>query len=112
LSYKVAVVGDLDTVVGMGLAGATHIHVYSKKDETLAKLEEFMANPEIGLILITHPIAEEMGTEFRRLLREKGLMPLVLRIPDKTGYVPKIDELREIIRRTVGAEIVLRREAE
>jgi vacuolar-type H+-ATPase subunit F/Vma7 len=112
LSYKIAVVGDLDTVVGMGLAGATQTHVHSRRDETLTKLEEFMTNPEIGLILITHPVAEEMGAEFRRLMREKGLMPLVLRIPDKSGYIPKVDELREIIRRTVGAEIVIRREAE
>lgn len=112
MSYKVAVVGDLDTVVGMGLAGVTHTHIHSQKEETLTKLGEFMTNPEIGLILITHPVAEEMGAEFRRLMREKGLIPLILRIPDKTGYVPKVDELREIIRRTVGAEIVLRKEVE
>jgi vacuolar-type H+-ATPase subunit F/Vma7 len=111
LSYKVAVVGDLDTVVGFGLAGATHIHVHSRVDETLIKLKEFMGDPEIGLLLITHPVVEEMEAEFRKLMREKGLTPLVLRIPDKTGRVPEVDELREIIRRTVGAEIVIRRGA-
>jgi vacuolar-type H+-ATPase subunit F/Vma7 len=110
LSYRIAVIGDLDTVVGMGLAGASYAHVHEKKDETCAKLEQFMANPEIGLLLITHPAAEELRVELRRLTREKGMSPLVLRIPDKTGALPKVDELREIIKRTVGAEIVFRKE--
>lgn len=110
MSYKIAVIGDLDTTTGMALAGATYAHVHTTKDETLAKLKEFLASDEIGIVLLTHRIAEELGLEFRQLMRTKRLLPLVLRIPDKTGYVPKVDELHEIIRRTVGAEIVVKAE--
>jgi vacuolar-type H+-ATPase subunit F/Vma7 len=46
------------------------------------------------------------------MTREKKLLPIVLKIPDKTGYAPTADELRDIIRRTVGAEIVVKREGE
>lgn len=109
MSYEVAVVGDQDTATGFALAGVTHVHIHVSKDETLAKLREFLTSGKIGLVLITHPIAEELGLEFSQMTKVKGLLPLVLRIPDKTGYVPKIDELTEIIRRTVGAEIVLRK---
>jgi len=110
LSYKVAVIGDADTATGFALAGVSYTYVHVDKDGTLAKLAEFMASVEIGLVLITHPIAEELGAEFRRMMRMKKLLPVVLRIPDKTGYIPKVDELYELIKRTVGAEIVVRAE--
>lgn len=110
MSFKIAVMGDRDTTIGMALAGATYTHTHSTRGETLSKLNEFLANDEIGLILITHRIAEELGSEFRQMMQMKRLLPLVLQIPDKTGYVPEIDELREIIRRTVGAEIMVKKE--
>ncbi len=110
MSYKIAVIGDLETTTGVALAGAAYTHIHATKDGTLAKLKEFFASEEIGLVLLTHRVAEELGFEFRQLMRTKRLLPLVLRIPDKTGYVPKADELREIIRRTVGAEIVVKGE--
>ncbi len=109
MSYEVAVIGDQDTTTGFALSGVTHAHVHTSKDETLAKLSEFLKSERISLVLITHRIAEELGFEFNQMIRAKRLLPLVLRIPDKTGYVPKVDELQEIIRRAVGAEIVLRK---
>lgn len=108
MSYKVAVIGDADAATGFALAGVPYTHVHVDKDGTLAKLGEFIASEEIGLVLVTHPIAEELGAEFRRMMRTKKLLPVVLRIPDKTGYAPKVDELYELIKRTVGAEIVVR----
>jgi len=110
LSFKIAVIGDRDTTTGVILAGVTYAHVHATKDETLAKLNEFLTSDEIGLILVTHRVAEELGFEFRQMMRTKRLLPLVLRIPDKTGYVPKVDELQETIKRTVGAEIVVKKE--
>ncbi len=110
MSFKVAVIGDIDTTTGFALAGVPYVHVHAEKDGTLAKLGELLAREDIGLVLITHRIAEELGAEFRRMIRRKGLLPVVLRIPDKTGYIPKVDELYELIKRTVGAEIVVRAE--
>ena len=112
MSYKIAAVGDQGTVTGFALAGVTYAHIHTAREETLAKLSEFFASGEIGLVLITHRVAEELGLDFRRMVRAKRLLPLVLRIPDKTGYVPKVDELREIIRRTVGAEIMVKKEGD
>jgi len=97
-------------VTGFALAGATYAHISTTKEETLVKLGEFFASDEIGLVLITHRVAEELGHDFRRMLQTKRLLPLVLRIPDKTGYAPEVDELREIIKRTVGVEITIREE--
>ncbi len=92
----------------MALAGTAYTHVHISKDSTLAKLNEFLASEEIGLIIITHRVADDLGVEYQQIISKKKLLPLVLRIPDKTGYAPKADELRDMIRRTVGAEIVVK----
>ncbi len=110
MSYKIAAIGDLDTVVGFGLAGVAQTHVHRNADETVAKLTEIFSDPEIGLVLITHRVSEELKKEIRKLMSEKRHTLLVLRIPDKTGFTPKEDELKEIIKRTVGADIVLNKE--
>ncbi len=111
MNYKVAVIGELETVIGMSLGGVSRSHVRSTPEENLSKLEEFLNDGEIGLIIVTHSVAEELGTNFRQIMRKKGPLPVVLRIPDKTGRVPKYDELSEMIKRTVGAEIVLKKES-
>ncbi|MGQ9788002.1 MAG: V-type ATP synthase subunit F [Candidatus Hadarchaeaceae archaeon] len=111
MSYKIAVVGDLETVTGFNLAGVQFTHVHTDKEKTLAKLQEFLTHGEIGLILITHRTVEDIGIEFQQKLQGKGLLPLVLKIPDRTGYIPKRDELQEMIRRTVGVEIQMKTEA-
>jgi len=49
-----------------------------------------------------------LGLEFEEKMRMKGLLPIVLKVPDRTGAVPEVDELRELIKRTVGAEVVVR----
>lgn len=108
MSFKVAVVGDLDTVIGFALAGVRITHVHTQKEETLSKLNELFARDDVGLVLITHPIAEELGEGFKQVLKRKGVFPVVLRIPDRTGYVPEVDELRELIKRTVGAEVIVK----
>ncbi|MBC7218691.1 MAG: V-type ATP synthase subunit F [Hadesarchaea archaeon] len=110
MSYKIAVIGDLETVAGFNLAGVQFTHVHTNKEKTLAKLEEFLTHGEIGLILITHRAVEDIGPEFHRRVQEKGLLPLVLKIPDRTGYIPERDELQELIRRTVGVEIQMKTE--
>jgi len=112
LSFKVAAIGDRDTVAGFALAGVAYTYIHSKKEETLAKLNGFLNSREIGLILLTHRVAEELGFELRQMIQKKKLLPMMLRIPDKTGYAPKTDELRDLIRRTVGAEIIVKREGE
>jgi len=110
LSFKIAAVGDADTAVGFALAGATHTYVHVEKGETLSKLAELLKAPDVGVLLLTHRVAEELEPELRRMMREKGVFPVVLKIPDKTGYMPRVDELLELIRRTVGAEVVVRAE--
>ena len=106
---RVACIGDVDFVSGFGLAGVSYLYIHQDRDETLKKLRELVENPEIGLVILPHKIAQELKHELKELRRKRPI-PLILSVPDKTGWRPKVDELRELIRRTVGAEVVLRRE--
>jgi V/A-type H+-transporting ATPase subunit F len=105
LSYKIAVIGDADTVTGFSLAGVRHVHVHVSKEETLSKLRRFLMEGDVGLLLITHRVIEDLGEDFKLLMRTKGVLPVVLAIPDKTGYAPAVDELYELIKRAVGARV-------
>ncbi|MEM0358761.1 MAG: V-type ATP synthase subunit F [Candidatus Hadarchaeales archaeon] len=109
---EVVVVGERETVVGFALAGVSRVYLHSSKEETLKLLRDLLKEEKVGLILLTHRVAEELGEEFERMVREKGPFPMVLRIPDGRGYRPERDELEEMVKRTVGAEVVLRREEE
>jgi vacuolar-type H+-ATPase subunit F/Vma7 len=108
LSFKIAVIADAETAAGFALAGVRDTYVHERKEETLTKLDELLASEDVGIIFITYRIAQELGFEFKRRLKVKKLLPVVLRIPDKTGWVPEVDELQEIIRRTVGAEVIVK----
>jgi vacuolar-type H+-ATPase subunit F/Vma7 len=108
LSFKIATIADAETAAGFALAGVQDVYIHERKEETLTKLDGLLVGEDVGIVFITYRIAEELGFEFRRRMRVKKLLPVVLRIPDKTGWVPKVDELQEIIRRTVGAEIIVK----
>jgi vacuolar-type H+-ATPase subunit F/Vma7 len=108
LSFKIVTIADAETAAGFALAGVREVYIHEKKEATLVKLDELLASEGIGIIFITYSIAEELGFDFKRRMRAKKALPIVLRIPDKTGWVPKVDELQEIIRRTVGAEIIVK----
>ncbi|MEM2978618.1 MAG: V-type ATP synthase subunit F [Candidatus Hadarchaeales archaeon] len=88
----------------------SRLYLHSSKEETLRLLRGLLQEEGVGLILLTHRVAEELGEEWRKVMREKGPFPMVLRIPDRTGYRPEKDELEEMVKRTVGAEVVVRRE--
>ena len=108
MSFKIATIADAETAAGFALAGVQDVYVHERKEETLAKLDELLASEDVGIVFITYRVAEELGFEFRRRMRTKKLLPVVLRVPDKTGWVPKVDELQEIIRRTVGVEVIVK----
>jgi len=108
MPYKIAVVGELETVMGFGLAGASHLHVHREKTETLRKLKEFLSDPEVGLILLTATVREELAEELEPLHRLEGIIPMVLTIPDHRGYYPAVDELERLVKRTAGVEVILK----
>ncbi len=107
---QIAVVGDVDTVIGFGLTGIkylTTITANTDNNEIILTIKGYIKMDEIGFIIITQSIAERVRPEFERLKLDKTLYPIFLELPDKHGELPdRIDPIKTLIRRAIGMEII------
>jgi len=105
---EIALIGDRHTVYGFRLAGIRKTFVIEQiRQGDIRGILKGLFDDNIGIILVT----EKVAGEIRNILQEvdrfrKGIMPIVVEIPDSGGPLPeKIDPMRELIKRTVGFEI-------
>ena len=105
---EIALIGDRDTVYGFRLAGIRKTFLMEETSQDIRETLKGLFSDNIGIILLTEKVAEEIGSILEEANRfRKGIMPIILEIPDRSGPLPeKIDPMRELIKRTVGFEIV------
>ncbi|MFO7791741.1 MAG: V-type ATP synthase subunit F, partial [Candidatus Saliniplasma sp.] len=61
---------------------------------------------DVGVVLLSERIAEDIRDEMDRISEEKELYPVIIEIPDKKGPLEdKEDPLNKKIRRAVGIDI-------
>lgn len=102
---KIGVIGDFETVTGFRLAGIKDAYEVEELSEAVDLLKGIVKNEEIGLIIITEKIADDIRDEIKELF-EKRITPLLVEIPDKNGPIEKKrDPIKELIRRAVGVEV-------
>ncbi|MEM1689580.1 MAG: V-type ATP synthase subunit F [Candidatus Hadarchaeales archaeon] len=106
MRQKVGVIGDLETIIGFGLAGVGELYTAGTMEENLANLKKMMEDPEMGIIFVTASVAEEL--ELDRMKKE--VFPIVIPIPDSKGRKPKVDLTEKAVTRTLGTKVVIRRE--
>lgn len=106
----VAVIGDPDTAAGFRLAGVKEVYEYgTEEEEDIGRLLDKVTKEEIAIILINERFAANERT--REKIREinakkKGVVPIILEIPDKKGSMEKeFDEIARLIRRAVGVAV-------
>ncbi len=106
----VAVIGDPDTAAGFRLAGVKEVREYgSEEGEDIARVLDKVAKEEVAIILVNERFAAD--TQTRDKIREinakkKGVVPVILEIPDKKGPMKKeMDEIGRLIRRAVGVAV-------
>jgi V/A-type H+-transporting ATPase subunit F len=104
---EIVCIGDVDFISGFGLGGVPRLILHESYEKTLKHLRELFDDPRVGLIILPHKIAAQFSPELKELRRKKPV-PVILAVPDKSGWKPEIDELRELIKRTVGAEVVIK----
>jgi len=104
VSDKIAVIGDRDTVTGFRMVGVRESSIPKTADETRKSLLDYFRDPEMGLIIITEPLAE--GIEEIILELSEAPVPVILLVPDRQGTTGAYETvLKELIRRAVGIEI-------
>jgi V/A-type H+-transporting ATPase subunit F len=104
MSDKIAVIGDIDTVTGFRLVGVSECATPKSPNETRELLLSFFRDPNMGLIIITEPLAKEVEDTVVEL--SQSPVPVILLISDRTGSTGTYEAiLKELIRRAVGIEI-------
>ena len=96
-------IGDEDTVRGFRLAGITAIAV-TTEDQAHAILEDAVASPDCGIIIITEKAAALIRQEVDAVRLERD-RPLILEIPGPEGPTAGRKSLREFVQEAVGMRI-------
>jgi vacuolar-type H+-ATPase subunit F/Vma7 len=105
---EIAVIGDRHTAYGFQLAGVKQTFLIDElKTRDVREALRSLFNGNIGIILITEKAAAEIRGALDEVSRfRKGIMPIILEIPDSGGPLAgKTDPMRGLIKRTVGFEI-------
>lgn len=104
MTEKIAVIGDVDTVVGFRLAGIPK--AVTPKDDVMARkaLLDFTSDTEVSLIVITEQVAERIRETIEELAERP--YPVIVEIPDKRGQLEeKTSPLQRLVRRAIGVEL-------
>jgi len=107
----IGLIGDIDTVIGFSLAGIKVTYTVPDNDREegwkTAKeaVTDAMSRDDIGILIITVKIAEEIRKHIEREKIFKPLYPIIVEIPDKGGFPEGAeDPIRKLIKRTTGVE--------
>ncbi|MBB6630146.1 V-type ATP synthase subunit F [Clostridium algidicarnis] len=94
---------NVDTIVGMKMAGIDGI-VLNSKQEILDKITELKNDKEIGIIIITEKIGLLIQDEVNKLkVSKEG--PLLAEIPDRHGSIKGNDAIVKYIKESIGLKI-------
>lgn len=94
---------NMDTFVGMGMAGIEGI-VLHEKEEIIKKIEELTKDNEIGIIIITEKIGSLILDEVNRIKLSKDT-PLLVEIPDRHGFSRSSDYILKCVKEAIGLKI-------
>ena len=93
---------NTDTQGGLRLAGVEGV-LARTREEGLAAIDEALADPTIGILLITEGLAEQCADKLAPLKMD-GHTPLVVEIPDRYGSRKK-DSITRYIREAIGVKV-------
>jgi V/A-type H+/Na+-transporting ATPase subunit F len=96
-------IGDYDTVAGFRLAGISG-QVVTSPEDTDAALEKVSASTDIGIIIITEKLAEEIREKIEAM-RQSHDRPLIVEISDASGPLTGRKSLRDFVQEAVGMRI-------
>jgi V/A-type H+-transporting ATPase subunit F len=101
--YKVAVLGDRDSIYGFAALG---LETYPVDDrEEAAKVLKTLADGQYAVIYITEALQAELETEVDRYL--VNYLPAIIPIPGVSGNTGKgMRNVKKSVERAVGSDII------
>ncbi len=100
---KYFIIGDEDAVLGFGMVGVQGRSARSPAEAQQA-FQEALADPEVGVVIITERIAELI----RQLVDDYVFteeFPLIVEVPDRQGRIVGKASLREMVNRAIGIKL-------
>lgn len=94
---------NVDTRSGMRLAGVDGVVVHEPA-EVKEALDQCMKDREIGILLITEKLAQDMEKEIKDIKLNYPL-PLIVEIPDRHGTGRTPDSITRYVRDAIGLKI-------
>lgn len=107
--YKIAVIGDKDTVLAFKSLGVDIFPVLNEKEAsfTITKL----AKENYAVIFLTEQIAKEIPEKVAQYRNE--MLPAITLIPSNRGsFGIGIQEVKKSVEKAIGADILFRSEGE
>ena len=101
--YKVAVLGDRDSIYGFAALG---LDTYPADDrEEAAKVLKTLADGQYAVIYITEKLQSELENEISRYAQE--YLPAIIPIPGIAGNTGKgMQNVKKSVERAVGSDII------
>lgn len=100
---KIIALADTDNAAGLRLAGVKTICI-NNNEELKNHYKKLIEDKEIGLILITEGLAQNIKNEIDEFKMFKNT-PLILEIPERTGSKKNKNYLTNFINESVGLKI-------
>lgn len=92
-----------DTYMGLRLTGVDGVVVHTEQEVSEA-IEKVLANPEIGILLLTEKLVDLCPDKIAELKRTITT-PLLVEIPDRHGSGRNENAIAEYIRYAIGIKI-------
>ena len=106
-TYKIAVIGDQDSILGFKAVGVSTYAVINPAG-ALAVLKK-LATENYGIIYITEELAQQLADPINEL--NKRFLPVVVPIPNGKGVLGiGMQQLRVKVEKAIGADILFRKD--
>ncbi len=96
---EIAVVGSGDDVIGFTLAGIRKAYGVASDDELISKIEEVMADPEVGILVLNQSDFNRLPERLKSTLID-SVRPTIVSVGTEQST-----EMREKIKRAIGVDL-------
>ncbi|MCF7915030.1 MAG: V-type ATP synthase subunit F [Spirochaetaceae bacterium] len=100
---KYFMIGGDDAVLGFGMVGVEG-RVAENADEAQSALQEALSDRQVGIVIITEPVAELIRPQVDRYVFSQSF-PLIVEIPDRQGPLEGRPTLREMVNQAIGINL-------
>lgn len=103
--YKIAVMGDYDSIFGFATLGLTTFATDGKSDEEVLHLIRQIEENNYGIIYMTEALMSRLGKELSKY--QTKMVPAIIAIPGVSGNTGiGVEKVKKSVEQAVGSDIL------